>query len=121
MTMRVAIVNPVWTPSARTPEETLQRFQTLTGWASAVAAAGATVTVHQRFSSSSTLEHRGVTYAFVDDDGYPTPSGRSNESDAAHAERWGSLACHFTNYVALLLTYYRGINHSGPKTTVKLS
>lgn len=80
--MRVAIVNPVWTPAARTPEETLQRFQTLTGWASAVVDGGATVTVHQRFSSSSTLERRGVRYAFVNDDGHPTPSGRSNESDA---------------------------------------
>ena len=96
MTMRVAIVNPVWEPSARTPEETLLRFGSLTGWASAVAAAGAAVTVHQRFPSSATVEHDGVSYAFVRDDGGPEPgrlwndvramsaSVRSAEPDIAH-------------------------------------
>src|SRR5688572_13904419 len=73
MTMRVAIVNPVWEPTARTPEETLHRFRSLTGWAGAIAAAGATVTVHQRFPSSSTVEHDGVSYAFVRDGSGPRP------------------------------------------------
>ncbi len=73
MTMRVAIVNPVWEPSARTPEETLQRFPSLTGWANAVAAAGASVTVHQRFPTSCTMTHAGVSYAFVPDGAGPQP------------------------------------------------
>lgn len=73
MTMRVAIVNPVWEPTARTPEETLQRFRSLTGWSSAIAAAGATVSVHQRFPSSNTVEVAGVFYTFVCDGGSPKP------------------------------------------------
>src|SRR6187549_623343 len=73
MTMRVAIVNPVWEPAAPTPEETLHRFRSLTGWSAAVANAGATVTVHQRFPSSSTAERSGVSYAFVRDGGEPKP------------------------------------------------
>ncbi|HUR22094.1 MAG TPA: glycosyltransferase family 4 protein [Vicinamibacterales bacterium] len=73
LAMRVAIVNPVWEPAVRTPEETLQRFRSLTGWSSAVAAAGATVSVHQRFPSSSTAEVSGVFYAFVRDGGTPRP------------------------------------------------
>jgi glycosyltransferase involved in cell wall biosynthesis len=80
--MRVAIVNPVWTPSARTMEETLRRFSTLTGWASAVAGAGATVVVHQRFSSPGALEHRGVKYVFVKDGGRAHPSGEMTETHA---------------------------------------
>ena len=75
MTMRVAIVNPVWAPSTMTPEETLRQFPTLTGWARAVASAGAAVTVHQRFPSSSTLEHAGVPCAFVRDGSGPKPDG----------------------------------------------
>ena len=73
MTMRVAVVNPVWEPAARTPEETLHRFRTLTGWATALSNAGAAVTVHQRFSSSASMTHEGVTYAFVRDGGRPKP------------------------------------------------
>jgi glycosyltransferase involved in cell wall biosynthesis len=73
MTMRVAIVNPVWEPTAPTPEETLHRFRSLTGWANAIAATGATVTVHQRFPSSSTMTIAGVSYAFVRDGGGPKP------------------------------------------------
>jgi glycosyltransferase involved in cell wall biosynthesis len=73
MTMRVAIVNPVWEPTARTPEETLHRFRSLTGWASAIAANGAAVSVHQRFPSSNTVELAGVFYTFVCDGGRPKP------------------------------------------------
>src|SRR5688572_19328814 len=80
MTMRVAIVNPVWEPAARTPEETLQRFRSLTGWANAIAAAGAAVTVHQRFPSSSTMTHAGVPYAFVRDGGGPAPDQRWSDA-----------------------------------------
>jgi glycosyltransferase involved in cell wall biosynthesis len=73
MTMRVAIVNPVWEPAVRTPGETLQRFRSLTGWANAVASAGAAVTVHQRFPSSTAAELAGVSYTFVRDGGGPNP------------------------------------------------
>ena len=94
--MRVAIVNPVWEPTARTPEETLHRFRSLTGWASAIAATGADVSVHQRFPSSKTAEHDGVPYTFVRDGDGPEPrrlwsdsremaaSVRSAEPDLVH-------------------------------------
>jgi hypothetical protein len=85
MTMRVAIVNPVWEPSATTAQETLQRFRPLTGWAGAVAGAGATVTVHQRFSSSATLEHGGVPYMFVRDGGGAKPARVWNDVSAIAA------------------------------------
>ena len=41
MTMRVAIVNPVVGADGAHSEETLHRFRSLTGWAGAIAAAGA--------------------------------------------------------------------------------
>lgn len=75
MTMRVAIVNPVWDASLKGPDETLRRFRSLTGWASAVADAGASVTVHQRFPFQDTRVHAGVPYAFVRDRGGPVPDG----------------------------------------------
>lgn len=84
MTMRVAIVNPVWETSARTPEETLARFPSLTGWAEALVSAGVEVTVHQRFPTSSTLEQGRVTYAFVRDGDAPNP-GRWRKSSGAMA------------------------------------
>jgi glycosyltransferase involved in cell wall biosynthesis len=80
MTMRVAIVNPVWEPTARTPEETLHRFRSLTGWARAIAATGAAVSVHQRFPSSVTLEDDGVCYRFVRDGEGPKPRRLRSDS-----------------------------------------
>jgi glycosyltransferase involved in cell wall biosynthesis len=72
--MRVAIVNPVWDAACRTPEETLARFVTLTGWASAIRANGAdSVTVCQRFRSSAVLESGDVTYRFCADRHRPVP------------------------------------------------
>jgi len=73
MTMRVAIVNPVWHPGAASPAETLDRFTTLTGWAEALAGAGAAVTVHQRFPTAAVLRRADVTYTFVADEGPPVP------------------------------------------------
>lgn len=73
MTMRVAIVNLVWDPLAQTADFTLLRFPTLTGWASALAQAGASVCVHQRFSCDTTRDVAEVRYAFVSDNGPPVP------------------------------------------------
>ncbi|HEY7292418.1 MAG TPA: glycosyltransferase family 4 protein [Vicinamibacterales bacterium] len=65
--MRVAIVNPVWTAAAPTPELTLDRFPTLTGWAAAVRDAGGDVHVFQRFHTDAELRVDGIRYAFVKD------------------------------------------------------
>jgi glycosyltransferase involved in cell wall biosynthesis len=88
--LRLAIVNPVWDAALSGAEETLRRFHSLTGWAASVAATGATITVHQRFSSSITLEHHGLTYAFVSDGGAPAPSRPWNDAQAIAAS---VLAC----------------------------
>jgi glycosyltransferase involved in cell wall biosynthesis len=73
--MNVAIVNPVWDPRARTPNELLDRFPTLTGWAEALHAAGAgNITVLQRFSRVAELERGQVAYRFVVDRYGPNPS-----------------------------------------------
>jgi glycosyltransferase involved in cell wall biosynthesis len=76
MTMRLAIVNPVWDSGITSPDATLDRFRTLTGWADALVDAGATVTVFQRFPTAAAAWRAGVHYAFVPDDGPAVPSRR---------------------------------------------
>jgi glycosyltransferase involved in cell wall biosynthesis len=45
----------------------LERYHTLTGWSGALAAAGAEVSVVQRFRSAATLVRDGISYTFVED------------------------------------------------------
>jgi glycosyltransferase involved in cell wall biosynthesis len=73
--MRIAIVNSVFPGAARTPEETLDRLATLTGWAEAVRGAGASsVDVHQRFRRAATIDRAGIVYWFHADGAGPRPS-----------------------------------------------
>jgi glycosyltransferase involved in cell wall biosynthesis len=66
--MKVAIVNPAWEARTPTPAGTLDRFRSLTGWAEAVRAAGATeVRVFQRFHADADVERDGISYTFVAD------------------------------------------------------
>ena len=72
--MRVVIVNPVWDRAHVTPADALAHFATLTGWASAVRAYGATsVTVCQRFPTAAELIRDGVAYRFCPDRGRAVP------------------------------------------------
>jgi glycosyltransferase involved in cell wall biosynthesis len=72
--MRVAIVNPVWDARASTPQATLDRFRSLTGWAEAIQSAGAVdVHVFQRFHQAADIDHGGVKYHFVADGLRPRP------------------------------------------------
>ncbi len=72
--MRIVIVNPVWDPAHSMPGEALKHFTTLTGWATAVRAAGAeSVTVCQRFHTSADISRDGVTYRFCPDHRRATP------------------------------------------------
>ena len=72
--MRIAIVNAAWDPSVPTRESTLDRFSTLTGWADALAAAGATKVVSfQRFHRPGLLSREDVDYCFVEDRGPARP------------------------------------------------
>jgi glycosyltransferase involved in cell wall biosynthesis len=75
--MQIAIVNSVWDRLAPTPESTLDRFGTLTGWARAIRAAGASrVAVFQRFHRSAAVvrDREDVDFHFVGDQGPPRPN-----------------------------------------------
>jgi glycosyltransferase involved in cell wall biosynthesis len=79
--MRIVQVNPVYDADAKTPNDLLNRYFTLTEWSTAVARAGAEVTVAQRFHTTATVERDGIRYEFVADkyspwlstDGAPLP------------------------------------------------
>jgi glycosyltransferase involved in cell wall biosynthesis len=65
--VRIVQANAVYDPAAKTPDELLDRYRTLTEWSRAVAATGATVSVVQRFRTAARLERDGVDYQFVAD------------------------------------------------------
>ena len=67
-TIRLGIVNPVWDRRDRTPEDVLDRFTTLTGWADAVHQSGLDVAVVQRFDGQARVERTGISYYFAPDD-----------------------------------------------------
>jgi glycosyltransferase involved in cell wall biosynthesis len=70
--MHVVIINyPL--PKARAPEALLEEFHASTGWAEAVTAAGAQVTVVQRFHEDGELWRNGVRYLLVRDGAGPLP------------------------------------------------
>lgn len=71
--MHVAIVNYPYDPAAPTARALLERYHALTGWAEAVAAAGARVTVVQRFHSDAEVARGGVRYLLVRDGARPVP------------------------------------------------
>ena len=72
--MRLVIVNDVYHPDDATPEAALDRFTTLTGWASAVRAQGADVLVCQRFRRDGRTTRADVEYQFFADADPPKPS-----------------------------------------------
>ena len=59
--------NAVYDPAAKTADDLLDRYRTLTEWSTAVAAAGATVSVVQRFRTAARVERDNVAYEFVAD------------------------------------------------------
>jgi len=75
-TLRIVIVNDVFHPDDINPAALLDRFTTLTGWAEAVRAQGADVTVCQRFGASADLITNGIVYRFVPD-AFPARPGIS--------------------------------------------
>lgn len=62
------IVNYAFGQPFATPQALLDNYVHLTGWAEGVQATGVRVTVWQRFHQNATVEHKGVTYHFVQDD-----------------------------------------------------
>lgn len=67
--LRVAQVNYAYDAELQAPESLLARYTTLTGWSEAIAAAGASAIVVQRFPRQMTLERQGIAYHFT-----PSPS-----------------------------------------------
>ena len=64
--MRVVQVNYASDPALKSADELLDRYTTLTGWAHAIAAAGADVLTVQQFHSSANVTRNGVSYTFGD-------------------------------------------------------
>ncbi len=71
--MHVVIVSYPLPAAARTPAALLEQFHSLTGWSEALVAAGARVTVAQRFHYDAELQRAGVRYLFVRDGARPLP------------------------------------------------
>lgn len=65
--MRIVQANAVYDATAKTPSALLEQYRTLTEWSDALAGAGASVAVVQRFHSAGRIERHGVTYSFVSD------------------------------------------------------
>jgi len=65
--MHIACVSYFYEPQLTSPQELLTAYSTLSGWAEGLAAAGAQVTVVQRFGQDLELQYRDVHYFFVAD------------------------------------------------------
>jgi glycosyltransferase involved in cell wall biosynthesis len=65
--MRIVQANAVYDHTAKTPADLLDLYRTLTEWSTAVARAGADVSVVQRFHTAATIERDGIRYEFVTD------------------------------------------------------
>ena len=69
--LRIVQANGVYDPSIKTAAALLDAYHTLTEWSAAVRAAGAAVTVVQRFHTAGRLQRDGVEYLFVKDSQQP--------------------------------------------------
>jgi glycosyltransferase involved in cell wall biosynthesis len=65
--MHIVLLNYGYSPGFATAEALLERYHTLIGWAEGLAAAGARVTLFQRFDRDQTIARGGITYQFVAD------------------------------------------------------
>src|SRR5215510_14213230 len=65
--MRIVQANAVYDAGAKTPNDLLDLYYTLTEWSTAVAAAGAEVSVVQRFRAAATVQRDGIRYQLVTD------------------------------------------------------
>jgi glycosyltransferase involved in cell wall biosynthesis len=65
--MHVAMISYDYSPGFSTIEALFERYHPLTGWTAGLRAAGASVTVFQRFDRDCSVERCGVTYHFVAD------------------------------------------------------
>lgn len=98
MTTHVAIVNPVWTAGEPSAEALLNRYRTLTGWATAAAAAGVKVSIIQRWRTDGTLAVGGIPVHLVADGEGEQPTLRA-ESVARCVRAVGATVVHLNGVV----------------------
>ena len=79
--MHIVQANAVYDPAIKTPDALLDLYRTLTEWSVAVAAAGARVSVVQRFHAAARVERDGVTYEFVKDSQLPWLSTKDSPAE----------------------------------------
>ena len=72
--VHVVQLNLAADPAFRDPEHLLDTYHTLTGWSDAIARAGASVQVVQRFRRDAIEIRRGIRYTFVDEGDAGTPA-----------------------------------------------
>jgi glycosyltransferase involved in cell wall biosynthesis len=93
--LRLVQLNCAYDGEVSDPAALLDRYDTLTGLSEALAAAGVSMHVVQRFGRHATLTRQGITYEFVRDDAgeMPSPSAaprvvvdavRAQEPDVIH-------------------------------------
>ena len=92
--MKIVQANAVYDPAQRDANALLAQYHTLTEWSAAITAAGAHVSVVQRFHSAGRVEQDGVLYEFVKDSQVPWLSTK-----AAPAEFVSAIAAHRADIV----------------------
>jgi glycosyltransferase involved in cell wall biosynthesis len=83
--LRIVQANAVYDPLAKTPHALLDLYRTLTEWSAAMLAAGAQVSVVQRFHTANTVEREGVTYEFTTDSQTPWLSTKAAPAEFVSA------------------------------------
>ena len=84
---KIVQANAVYDPALRDANALLDAYHTLTEWSAAMAAAGAQVSVVQRFHTPAQVDRDGITYEFVKDSQVPWLS-----TTAAPAEFVGAVS-----------------------------
>lgn len=116
--LRIVLANGAYDPGARTADALLDAHHTLTEWSTAVAAAGAAVTVVQRFHTSGRTERDGIAHELVKDSQQPWLSTK-----AAPAEFVSAIATQAADVVhvngLIFPELIAGIRKAcGPRTTI---
>ena len=83
--LRIVQANAVYDPAARNADALLDAYHTLTEWSTAVSAAGAAVSVVQRFHTANRVERDGVTYHLVRDSQQPWLSTKAAPAEFVNA------------------------------------
>ena len=116
--MRIVQANAVYDPAAKTPAALLDLYRTLTEWSTAVARAGASVSVVQRFHTAATIERDGIRYQFVADKAPPWLSTKDAPASFVDAiADAGADVVHVNGLIFPQLIAALGAR-SGPRTAI---